>query len=347
MSLFQILEVNEKVYNDSGNKVVTDIFVLAKKLNFKPIQIMWKSSAKTFFQRFKRKLRYCFEWYNCYRKITNNSIVLLQHPLHIANAGILRKLKYKKNIRIISVVIDVEELRKFYYNEHHKKDFELMLEIADILIVHNDIMANFFLEKGISKEKLITIESFDYLQENKNIVEFEKSLTFAGNLDIVKCGFIKHLNKLKKINFNLYGSNFNAKLLNSENIKYYGSFPVDEISKKINKGFGLVWDGDSIDTCSGSFGQYLKYNNPHKLSLYLSCGLPVVIWKQAAQAEFVKKYNVGICVDSLKEAEDIINNMVENDYKILQDCVNKIKPFLCSGHFATKAIKQALNLLKY
>ena len=81
------------------------------------------------------------------------------------------------------------------------------------------------------------------------------------------------------------------------------------------------------------------------LPILASCGLPVVIWKQAAQAEFVKKYNVGICVENLKEAEDIIDNMNGKDYKILQDCVNKIKPLLCSGYFTTKAIKQALNFL--
>ena len=52
MNLFQILEVNDITYNNSGNKVVADIFTLAKELGFKPIQIMWKSSARNFFQRF-------------------------------------------------------------------------------------------------------------------------------------------------------------------------------------------------------------------------------------------------------------------------------------------------------
>ena len=346
MSLFQIAEVNDKDYNDARIKVLEDISVLAETLNFKPIKIMWRSSAKTFFQKLNRKLRFWLEWYNCYRKITNNSILLLQHPLHVINAYALRKLKYKKNIKIISVMIDVEELRKFYYNEFIKKEFELMLEIADVFIVHNNVMKKFFIEKGVPEEKLVNIESFDYLQKNNNVIEFEKSIIFAGNLDIAKCEFISQLNKLKNIHINLYGpTNLDTKLLNSKNIKYHGSFPVDDIPKKINKGFGLVWDGDSIDTCSGNFGQYLKYNNPHKLSLYLSSGLPVVIWKQAAQAEFVKKHNVGICVENLKEAENIICNIKEQDYKILQDCVNKIKPLLCSGYFTNKAIKQALSLL--
>ncbi len=346
MSLFQILEVNDITYNNSGNKVVADIFTLAKELGFNPIQIMWKSSARNFFKRFLKKVRYYLEWNVCYKKITKNSIVLLQYPLHIANAAVLKKLKHKKNIKIISVVIDIEELRKFYYNEQHKKEFELMLEIADVLIVHNNIMVNFFLERGIPKEKLINIESFDYLQDGNNTIEFEKSLSFAGNLDKVQCSFVDKLAQIKNIKINLYGSNFDISLLKSSNVTYRGSFSVDEIPKKLNKGFGLVWNGDSIDTCSGNFGQYLKYNNPHKLSLYLSCGLPVVIWKQAAQSDFVKKYNLGICVDSLKEAERIISNMNEKDYKILQNSVNKIKSLLCSGYFTDKAIKQALMLLK-
>lgn len=143
----------------------------------------------------------------------------------------------------------------------------------------------------------------------------------------------------------MYGSNFDTSLLKSPNVTYQGSFSVDEIQKKLNKGFGLVWNGDSIDTCSGNFGQYLKYNNPHKLSLYLSCGLPVVIWKYAAQAEFVKKYNVGICVENLQEAENIISNMNANDYNILTENVKKMKPLLCSGHFTIQAIKKALDLL--
>lgn len=345
MDLFQVLEVSDIVYNNSMNKVTFDISCIAEKYKFKAIRIIWNNFTKNPFSNFRKKLRYCFQWYKCYNEITDNSIVLLQHPLHIANERFLKKLKSEKNVKYINVVIDIEELRKFYYSEFHRKEFELMLEISDILIVHNDIMAKFFIDKGVSKEKIIKIESFDYLQENNNIVEFEKSISFAGNLDIAQCSFIEKMNQIKNIKINLYGSNFDTSLLKTPNIIYHGSFPVDEIPKKLNRGFGLVWNGDSIDTCSGNFGQYLKYNNPHKLSLYLSCGLPVVIWKQAAQADFVRKHNLGICVDNLKEAEQIISNMNENDYKILQNSVDKIKPLLCSGYFATKAIKQALNLL--
>ena len=87
------------------------------------------------------------------------------------------------------------------------------------------------------------------------------------------------------------------------NINYHGSFGVDEIPSKLTRGFGLVWDGDSLDGCRGQSGQYLRYNNPHKLSLYLSSGLPVVIWTGAAEAGFVREHGVGLCVDSLNDLE--------------------------------------------
>ncbi len=347
-NLFQVVERTGVSYNYALGKVIYDIYYLAKELKFNPVYITWITSTKNKFESLKKRLKYQYDWYKSYNKIKNNSIVLLQHPLHAANNKILKKLKYKKNVKFISVIIDIEELRCYYYNNdfvYYKQEFETMLEISDILIVHNNTMFKYFVDKGISEKKLINIESFDYLQKNDNVVEFERSISFAGNLDVIKCGFIAQLNRLKNIKINLYGVNFNNRVLNSENIKYHGSFQPDEISKKLDRGFGLVWDGDSIDSCSGYFGQYLKYNNPHKLSLYLSCGIPVVIWKYAAQAEFVKKYNVGICVENLQEAENIISNMNADDYNILTENVKKIKPLLCSGHFTIQAIKKALDLI--
>ncbi|NRO11242.1 Beta-1,6-galactofuranosyltransferase WbbI [Lactobacillus helveticus] len=48
-------------------------------------------------------------------------------------------------------------------------------------------------------------------------------------------------------------------------------------------------------------GNYLRYNDPHKLSLYLASGIPVIIWKKAAEAKFVEENKVGITVDSLED----------------------------------------------
>ena len=75
-----------------------------------------------------------------------------------------------------------------------------MVELADVIIVHNDVMKKWFMDRGIDSEKLITLEVFDYLQEEqKKQVYFERSITIAGNLDTTKCGYIGMLGELNNI----------------------------------------------------------------------------------------------------------------------------------------------------
>lgn len=131
-----------------------------------------------------------------------------------------------------------------------------------------------------------------------------------------------------------------------ENVQYFGSFPSDEIPGKLTGGFGLVWDGASIDGCVGQSGQYLRYNNPHKLSLYLSSGLPVIIWKEAAEADFVEKQGVGICVDSLKELSAKFEMLDENAYNKYAESVRELSEKLRTGQFGKYAILSAEDILK-
>ena len=121
---------------------------------------------------------------------------------------------------------------------------------------------------------------------------------------------------------------------------------MDEIPSKLTRGFGLVWDGDSLDGCRGQSGQYLRYNNPHKLSLYLSSGLPVVIWTGAAEAGFVREHGVGLCVDSLNDLEEIFRNMTKEEYDALCDNVQRLSGKLRKGEYAEAAIKAAAAILE-
>ena len=243
---------------------------------------------------------------------------------------------------------DVEELRAFRYNDYYKHEFEIMLELADVIIVHNEVMKQWFMDLGVSERKLISLRIFDYLQkeETEKDIIFEKSITIAGNLDTTKCGYIGKLGELSDIKIHLYGPNFSENLRAAENIEYHGSFPVDDIPRQLNKGFGLVWDGDSIDGCKGQSGQYLRFNNPHKLSLYLSSGMPVVIWKEAAEAKFVEENRVGIIVNDLQELTRILNTFDEKTYKELSLSVGQLMKGLRNGFYARNAISKAISFLE-
>lgn len=144
--------------------------------------------------------------------------------------------------------------------------------------------------------------------------------------------------------FNLYGPNFN--LEKSKNINYHGVVSPEQLPNLLNSGFGLVWDGESIESCSGIFGNYLKYNNPHKLSLYLASGLPVIIWDKSAEAKFVNKNKVGITISSLRDIAEILNNFDEDRYIRLANNVKKISFNLTNGKYMSTALKEAMKKIK-
>lgn len=349
MNKFQIVEVTEQL-NHAGTKATADVAVVAEKLGFKRVNIKMDTNVKSTIGKVRRQIGYFRDWTNAEKEIVGGSVLLLQHPFHypqLTREKTLRRLK-NRNVKFISVIHDVEELRAFRFNDYYKHEFEVMLELADIIIVHNYKMREWFIERGVAEHRVISLDIFDYLQnidEGKR-AQFEKSITIAGNLDTTKCGYIGKLGELKDIKIHLYGPGFNEVLLNSDNIEYHGSFPADKIPQKLDRGFGLVWDGESIDGCKGQSGQYLRYNNPHKLSLYLSSGLPVVIWKEAAEAKFVEDNGVGITVNSVRTLNKVLDDMDNEKYTKIIDNLKGIQKELCNGSFTTKAIGKALKIIE-
>ena len=134
----------------------------------------------------------------------------------------------------------------------------------------------------------------------------------------------------------LYGPNKAATY--PKNITHYGSFPPDELPAKLTQNFGLVWDGTSIERCDGSFGNYLKYNDPHKTSLYLSSGLPVIIWKEAALADFIVKNQVGLAVDNLAQLDEILNELTPEEYYQMCQNVAKVAHKMRTGAYLKEAV---------
>ena len=139
----------------------------------------------------------------------------------------------------------------------------------------------------------------------------------------------------------MYGPNYTGQA--GGNICYHGSFPPAELPYELEGNFGLVWDGISVDTCAGVYGEYLKVNNPHKTSLYLASGIPVIIWKEAALAEFVEQERVGITISSLYEIKDIFEKLTEDEYADMLQHAKLISKRLTSGFYTKQAIKKAMK----
>ena len=213
-----------------------------------------------------------------------------------------------------------------------------LLGAADGIIAHNPIMKSVLVDKGVEADKIVSLGIFDYLIPNfqeKTGLTKNQPIIVAGNLAQEKAGYLYSLPEEPA--YNLYGVGFDeSRALANET--YFGSFLPDELPAALEGGFGLVWDGDSAATCSGVFGEYLRYNNSHKASLYLASGFPLVVWKQSALSHFVLENGCGIAVESLHDLKAAIDNLSDTDYQDLIENAKRVGQEIREGHYLKTAL---------
>lgn len=334
---YQITEFRTQEYN-AGHKAPLDVATIAVDNGYKTLPIV-RGTIKN------GKKQTQLEWINACNEMSNNSIVLVQFPIVDISGGVnrLNDLKKEKNIKVICVIHDIEILRKNVRKEYMEQ-YNMLRTFADVWIVHNNSMKSFLISRGFPGNRIVSLEIFDYLIEKPEEVSEDKGIIIAGNLDISKSKYIYYLNEIQSVTFNLFGPNYNNSDYN--NINYFGTFLPDELIGNLKGKYGLVWDGDSLDTCSGFTGEYLKINNPHKLSLYLAVGLPVIIWEQAAEAEFVLRNNVGFTVNSIYDLPEKLAAVNDNNYESLRNNAKIVGNQLRRGRYMTNAIKKAEKIVK-
>lgn len=226
-----------------------------------------------------------------------------------------------------------------------------ILNKSHAIMLHNPCMEQKLIENGLKVRNVTNVGIFDYLiDENKahiiNPRSFAKSIVYAGNLS--KSEFIKQLGNLQNHNlmFELYGPFFDKKLESLEYVNYHGNLDANEIAFKLDGSFGLIWDGPEITTCTGAYGNYLRYNNPFKASLYIAAQLPLIVWSQSAVAHFVEENGIGITIDSLEDIDKRLDSMSESEYKIMYRNIIELSFKVRSGGFLYKAIKEILKINK-
>lgn len=297
-----------------------------------------------------------FSWFKVFCRVHNGDVIFFRHPFY----G--KYLTYKwipliqrwKRCKFIVMIHDLESLRKKNNsNEEKTKSAGLfadkcLLKQFDAIICHNSVMKEYLISLGYCADKIICLEIFDYL--TKANVKHRKqseipSIAIAGNLDMKKSGYIYKLDFPEDVlTIHLYGVNFEASRASS-NLNYHGSFEAEELSEYLSGDFGLVWDGISTETCTGNTGEYLRYNNPHKLSLYLASNMPVIVWEESATADFVISRNVGFTVKSLNEIPEKIRTLSSVDYQMMCDAAQREGKKLRSGYYTKRAIDQALRVI--
>ena len=281
--------------------------------------------------------------------LTENDVLVLQFPLlwHSLKALILMKLLRKRQFKAYLLIHDIESLRNrsiksfqdVKYAFLHFLQNKTVLERVDRIIAHNDKMKDVLVQLGIPEEKIISLEIFDYLIPDYEVKKtYEKrTVLLAGNFDIKKAKYVRQLPDNPE--FSIFGINFEEENL-PQNVHYKGAFSPEELPYYLEGSFGLVWAGDSPYTCSGMFGEYLKMNNPHKASLYLASGFPIIVWRQSALSDFVTKNNCGILVDSLFEIAERLDSISNDEYEVLLKNSKKIGDNIRKGYYLKTALEK-------
>lgn len=345
--------------NTAGAKAPADIVALCRKRGYQYIPLF--SPDPKYKNAKVRKVIATFEgsryWREVSRKLGDGDVLVYQHPVFGWMSGLkaIPKLK-KKGVKFVALIHDLESLRKGIAGVvetsekiSERKDVDF-LQLFDVIICHNEKMKQYMLTKGFKEEQLVVLGIFDYLTDgplSTRTADRKNSVNIAGNLAKAKCGYVYEMTKQESagsLTVHLYGINFNEEVKNPA-LQYHGSFKPEELPEKMEGGFGVVWDGNSADSCVGNTGEYLKYNNPHKLSLYMASGLPVIIWEKAALADFVKENHVGLAVASLKETEEKLRLLSDQEYAEMCENASKISALVRSGHYFYHALDEALERL--
>ena len=275
--------------------------------------------------------------------------LVIQFPIihHTFFISQLIKQAQKRGAKFYLLIHDIETLRhaagsevKFRHKVRNYFQEKKALMSVDGIIVHNDIMKKVLVSQGVPADKMVSLEIFDYLIPNfeeKTAPQKDQPIIVAGNLNPTKSGYLYNLPEQPA--YNLYGVGYDESRA-LKNTSYFGSFMPDNLPTALEGSFGLVWDGDSSETCQGSYGNYLRFNNSHKASLYLASGFPVVVWKESALAHFILEKSCGIAVASLHDLEAALENLTEKEYADLSENARRIGKDLREGYYLRSALKK-------
>ena len=332
---------------NAGNKARNDVEAILISEGYKGLELKVENWYKmNFFKAQKHKYR---ATKSVFHQLGAGDELLIQFPIihHTFFISQLIKQSQKRGVKFYLLIHDIETLRHAAGSEvklrHKLRNYfqeKKALMSVDGIIVHNDIMKSVLANQGFPADKMVSLEIFDYLIPNfaeKPNLQKDQPIIVAGNLNPAKSGYLYNLPEQPA--YNLYGVGYDESRA-LKNTTYFGSFMPDDLPAALQGSFGLVWDGDSSETCQGSYGNYLRFNNSHKASLYLASGFPLVVWKESALARFVLDKQCGIAVDSLHDLQKALDDLTDRDYMKLSANARQVGVALRNGDYLKSAISK-------
>ena len=326
--------------NDAGFKARIDVIKALKDKGYEYIDLNYNMGISGKINTIYKILKFRFE---------RNSNIIIQYPLNESVLKFILNIAKIRKCNLICIIHDIECLRGNKNREELEDEIKILSKF-DYIVSHNSKMTEWLYENGINS-KIYDLNLFDYLSY-KNKVEYKRDFSSykiayaTGCLGAEKSKFLYNIENVlgDKCYINLYGGieeNLKNKIQGlNNNVSYKGSVAPDSIVNELNEDFGLVWDSLSVNECIGEFAEYTQYNNPHKLSMYIAAGLPVIVWKKSAISRFVTENKIGFCIDNLNDIKVAIESLSDAEYKSFKSNIDKIAERIRVGYYIKSVISK-------
>lgn len=330
---------NYKNVKSGGGRVRTDLEKIMTEMGFKNLGLSQSRHSNMIFDFF-----YTFtSVMKAVLSFRKGDVLVIQYPMKkyyefVCDAA------HRCGVKVVTVIHDLGSFRR----KSLTVDREMKrLAHSDGLIVHNPNMHKWLADHNYQGEMQV-IGLFDYLSPEPIVSKrrlpespADYSMFFAGSLNPKHNSFIYMLPEhLKGHKFYLYGGGYSENLGEGDSLVYEG-FADDYELMESNKGdFGLSWYGESLTEGKGRIGEYMAYNNPHKILLFLRCHAPVIISRTAGLAQFVEDNGIGLVVDSLEEIGEKMQGVSIEEYKRMQANAKAMSDKIASGYFFRKAFNE-------
>ena len=192
---------------------------------------------------------------------------------------------------------------------------------AETLIVPSQRMKQFLLDSGIRNGmKFIVQEMWDWTTGIcfRETPGFQREIRYIGGAD---AEFVKDW----KYDIPL---------------RFCTVFRPDELLLELSAGgFGLEWYHDD------QAYEYMKYGNSFGLSRYLAAGIPVIVPDGISSQKLIEENHLGLVVNSLDEAVEIVKSMSESEYQEYVRHVGQFAPALRNGYYTKKCLIDSVQAL--
>ena len=317
------------VWNDNTRK--QDLVAkAAKKLNFTEMGVMKRQFYEDYWNAISHHLD------GTIASLYHGDIVFFQYPTWNGpdyDKVFVDRIKLYNNVRL---VIFVHDLQKLMFDS---EEFILKMEVgvlnrADLLILPSVKMREYLLTNGLDSnipilyQKIWEVPGFPCFREHQNL----KKMLFTGNWN--RFPFLEGYHGKTTVEHFDYQK---PPRDDDSSFTWRNGFKPIQLMREMSKGgYGLVWcDKEYLERC-------YSMNQPHKLGFTLASGIPVIVRNGCVHSDFVREKGLGYVVDSLEEADNLVQNTSDEEYAKMISNIVPYQYMLLNGVYTKKLLMDAL-----